>query len=80
MKALDVLRADPRTDADRIAAIGHGTGGAIALELGRAGVNLGAIGTVNATSSVCSPSACLAKTLLASSDAGSSMLLRKAVA
>ncbi|MFE7532321.1 dienelactone hydrolase family protein [Kitasatospora sp. NPDC057542] len=46
--ALDVLRAEPRTDSDRIAAIGYGTGGAIALELGRAGVDLRAIGTVNA--------------------------------
>ena len=46
--ALDVLRAEPRTDPDRIAAIGYGTGGAIGLELGRAGVDLRAIGTVNA--------------------------------
>jgi len=46
--ALDVLRAEPRTDPDRIAAIGYGTGGAIALELGRDGVPLRAIGTVNA--------------------------------
>ena len=37
------LLADP----DRIAAIGYGTGGAIALELGRDGVELRAIGTVN---------------------------------
>ncbi|MFC9386916.1 dienelactone hydrolase family protein [Streptomyces venezuelae] len=46
--ALDVLRAEPRTDPDRIAAVGYGTGGAIALELGRAGVDLRAIGTINA--------------------------------
>ncbi|MFK8843719.1 dienelactone hydrolase family protein [Streptomyces sp. Ac-502] len=46
--ALDVLRAEPRTDPDRIAAVGYGTGGAVALELGRDGVNLRAIGTVNA--------------------------------
>ncbi|GAU66762.1 putative dienelactone hydrolase [Streptomyces sp. NBRC 110611] len=46
--ALDVLRAEPRTAADRIAAIGYGTGGAIVLELGRDGVNLRAIGTINA--------------------------------
>lgn len=46
--ALDVLRAEPRTDPDRIAAIGYGTGGAIALELGRDGVDLKVIGTVNA--------------------------------
>ncbi|MER7620410.1 dienelactone hydrolase family protein [Streptomyces sp. NPDC126503] len=46
--ALDVLRAEPRTDPDRIAGIGYGTGGAILLELGRAGVDLKAIGTINA--------------------------------
>ena len=46
--ALEVLRAEPRTDPDRIAAVGYGTGGAIGLELGRDGVNLRAIGTVNA--------------------------------
>ncbi|MDF4251680.1 dienelactone hydrolase family protein [Streptomyces sp. WMMB303] len=46
--ALDVLCAEPLTDPDRIAAVGYGTGGAIALELGRAGVDLRAIGTVNA--------------------------------
>ncbi|MFE9250041.1 dienelactone hydrolase family protein [Streptomyces sp. NPDC007088] len=45
--ALDVLLAEPRTDPGRVAAIGYGTGGAIALELGRAGVDLRAIGTVN---------------------------------
>ncbi|KZB79465.1 dienelactone hydrolase family protein [Amycolatopsis regifaucium] len=46
--ALDAVRAEPRTDPDRIAAIGYGTGGAIALELGRDGVDLRAIGTINA--------------------------------
>ncbi|MFA3842523.1 dienelactone hydrolase family protein [Streptomyces aureus] len=46
--ALDVLRTEPRTDPDRIAAVGYGTGGAIGLELGRDGVSLRAIGTVNA--------------------------------
>ncbi|WP_306319600.1 MULTISPECIES: dienelactone hydrolase family protein [unclassified Streptomyces] len=46
--ALDVLRAEPRTDPDRIAAVGYGTGGAVGLELGRDGVDLRAIGTVNA--------------------------------
>ncbi|MCZ4123413.1 dienelactone hydrolase family protein [Streptomyces sp. H39-S7] len=46
--ALDVLRAEPRTDPEQIAAIGYGTGGAIVLELGRDGVDLRAIGTVNA--------------------------------
>ncbi|MGW4298392.1 dienelactone hydrolase family protein [Streptomyces sp. NPDC004646] len=45
--ALDVLRAEPRADPDRIAAVGYGTGGAVALELGRDGVDLRAIGTVN---------------------------------
>ncbi|WP_030549311.1 dienelactone hydrolase family protein [Streptomyces albus] len=45
--ALDVLRAEPRTDPGRIAAVGYGTGGAIALELGRDGVDLRAIATVN---------------------------------
>src|SRR5690606_12987327 len=45
--ALDALRAEPRTDPDRIAAIGYGTGGAIAVELGRAGVELRVIATVN---------------------------------
>lgn len=38
--ALDVLRAEPRTDPDRIAALGYGTGGSIVLELGRDGVEL----------------------------------------
>lgn len=46
--ALDVLRAEPRTDPHRIAALGYGTGGAVVLELGRAGVELRVIGTVNA--------------------------------
>ncbi|WP_436844767.1 dienelactone hydrolase family protein [Streptomyces longwoodensis] len=45
--ALDVLRAEPRTDPDRIAAVGYGTGGAIALEVGRDGADLRAIATVN---------------------------------
>ncbi|GAA3392909.1 dienelactone hydrolase family protein [Streptomyces roseoviridis] len=45
--ALDVLRAEPRTDPDRIAAVGYGTGGIIGLELGRDGVDLHAIGTLN---------------------------------
>ncbi|MFI6645822.1 dienelactone hydrolase family protein [Streptomyces sp. NPDC050504] len=46
--ALDVLRAEPLVDPRRIAAIGYGTGGAIALELGRDGVELRVIGTINA--------------------------------
>ncbi|NIH84782.1 dienelactone hydrolase family protein [Amycolatopsis granulosa] len=47
--ALKVLCAEPRTDPGRVAAIGYGTGGAIGLELGRDGVDLRAIATVNAT-------------------------------
>lgn len=47
LAALDVLCAEPRVDPDRIAAIGYGTGGAIAVELGRHGVDLRAIATVN---------------------------------
>ncbi|MEU3460454.1 dienelactone hydrolase family protein [Streptomyces sp. NPDC006733] len=46
--ALEVLRAEPRTDPEQISGIGYGTGGAIVLELGRDGVDLRAIGTVNA--------------------------------
>ncbi|MEV7796729.1 dienelactone hydrolase family protein [Streptomyces sp. NPDC087512] len=45
--ALDVVRAEPRTDPGRIAVVGYGTGGAVGLELGRAGADLRAIGTVN---------------------------------
>ncbi len=45
--ALGVVRAEPRADPDRIAAVGYGTGGAVGLELGRDGVNLRAIATVN---------------------------------
>lgn len=46
--ALDVLSAEPRADLNQIAAVGYGTGGAVALELGRDGIDLRAIGTVNA--------------------------------
>ncbi|MEU8763316.1 dienelactone hydrolase family protein [Streptomyces sp. NPDC048659] len=46
--ALDVLRGAPRADPDRVAALGYGTGGAVALELGRDGAGLRAIATVNA--------------------------------
>ncbi|QNP66812.1 dienelactone hydrolase family protein [Streptomyces genisteinicus] len=45
--ALDALCAESRTDPGRVAAVGYGTGGAVALELGRAGAGLRAIGTVN---------------------------------
>jgi dienelactone hydrolase len=40
---LDVLLAEPATDAGRLAAIGYCFGGALALELGRAGADLKAI-------------------------------------
>ena len=43
-----MLRAEPRTDPARIAAVGYGTGGGIGLELGRDGVDLRVIGTVEA--------------------------------
>jgi dienelactone hydrolase len=46
--ALDVLLGEARTDPNRVAAIGYGTGGAIVLELGRDGAELRAIGTINA--------------------------------
>lgn len=46
--ALDVLCAESRTDPARIAGIGYGTGGSIVLELGLAGVDLRAIGMINA--------------------------------
>lgn len=45
--ALDAVRAEERTDPDRIAAIGYGTGGAVGLELARAGIPLRAVATVN---------------------------------
>ncbi|MEJ2889886.1 dienelactone hydrolase family protein [Actinomycetospora aeridis] len=45
--ALDVLLAEPRTDPGRVAVVGYGTGGAVGLELGRAGVDLRAIAAVN---------------------------------
>ncbi|MGW4528834.1 dienelactone hydrolase family protein [Amycolatopsis sp. NPDC004378] len=45
---LDVLRAEARTNPDRVDAIGYDTEGAIVLELGRAGLALHAIATVNA--------------------------------
>ena len=40
---LDVLLADPRTDATRVAAIGYCFGGALALELARGGADLEAV-------------------------------------
>lgn len=45
--ALGVLCGEPRTDGSQLAAIGYGAGGTIALELGRDGVELGAIAAVN---------------------------------
>lgn len=45
--ALDVLLSQPRTDPSKLAAIGYGTGGTIALELARAGVDLKAVFACN---------------------------------
>jgi dienelactone hydrolase len=45
--ALQVLLDHPQIDPHRVAAIGYGTGGTIALELGRAGASLVAIAAVN---------------------------------
>lgn len=45
--ALDVALAEPGADPGRVAAIGHGTGGTIALELARAGADLRAVAAVN---------------------------------
>jgi dienelactone hydrolase len=41
--ALEVLKAQPRTDASRLAAIGYCFGGAVALELARDGADLKAV-------------------------------------
>lgn len=40
---LDVLRAEPRTDTDRLAAIGYCFGGTLSLELARGGADLKAV-------------------------------------
>jgi dienelactone hydrolase len=40
---LDVLRAEPRTDVDQLAAIGYCFGGTLALELARGGADLKAV-------------------------------------
>ena len=40
---LDVLRAEPRTDVDQLAAIGYCFGGTLALELARGGADLQAV-------------------------------------
>ena len=40
---LDVLRAEPRTDSDRLAAIGYCFGGTLSLELARGGADLKAV-------------------------------------
>ena len=45
--ALDVLLATPGADPDRLAALGYGTGGRIALELARTGVPFKAIAAVH---------------------------------
>lgn len=43
VKALEVLRANPRTDPKRIAAIGFCFGGTVCLEMARAGVDLAGV-------------------------------------
>ncbi len=43
LEALRVLTSRPQTDPDRVAAIGHCYGGALALELARAGADLKAV-------------------------------------
>src|SRR6202050_254031 len=40
---LDILRAEPRTDSDRLAAIGYCFGGTLSLELARGGADLKAV-------------------------------------
>ncbi|MBB3603793.1 dienelactone hydrolase [Mycolicibacterium sp. BK556] len=45
--ALDVLRAVPGVDPDRVAALGYGAGGRIVLELARAGVAFKAVAAVH---------------------------------
>jgi dienelactone hydrolase len=40
---LDVLRAEPRTDPDKLAAIGYCFGGTVSLELARSGADLKAV-------------------------------------
>jgi dienelactone hydrolase len=40
---LDVLLAEPRTDADRVAAVGYCFGGGVVLELARSGADLKAV-------------------------------------
>ena len=40
---LDILRAEPRTDTDRLAAIGYCFGGTLSLELARGGADLKAV-------------------------------------
>jgi dienelactone hydrolase len=40
---LDILRAEPRTDGDRLAAIGYCFGGTLSLELARGGADLKAV-------------------------------------
>ena len=47
LAALQVLLDDHQVDPSRVAALGYGTGGSIALELGRDGVPLAAIAVVN---------------------------------
>jgi dienelactone hydrolase len=53
--ALDVLRAEPRTDPAELAIVGWGIGGTSGLELGRDGVELRAIAATNAVLSTGRP-------------------------
>jgi dienelactone hydrolase len=46
-RALDVLRAVPGADLNRLAALGYGAGGSIVLELARAGVPFKAVAAVH---------------------------------
>jgi dienelactone hydrolase len=45
--ALDALLAEPGADPERLAAVGYGAGGTIALEMGRDGVDLRGIAAIN---------------------------------
>jgi dienelactone hydrolase len=45
--ALDALLAEPGADPERLAAVGYGAGGTIALEMGRDGVGLRGIAAIN---------------------------------
>jgi dienelactone hydrolase len=48
MSGLDILRAEPRTDPERLAAIGYCFGGTLALELARGGADIKAVAAFHA--------------------------------